>query len=413
MFRKKHNQPALSAALVALSVAGSLGLGEWVLSDIYHFPRALAPHPPFGNILPGAHIHLVQRDFTTDMNFNSEGFRGPDFIDQMESGEAVLFLGDSFIEGFGVDEAQRASNRVENLLQKNPQTKNLRALNAGQTMTGPFAYFKNLIHFGVALSPRAVVVGLFMGNDFIGARHFPVPNGYKVHNRLPIDLNRKVEGPLWRLGFLRELLATGLKGKTTLQPRVNTHKYWEFFYGKPIDRTFFLEESGLPEDQYAKHLKRIPGDVLQDFFLGKINPSYLIGSFPSETTTMERAFSDDDIRIVFDTLYEMYFVCSQRNIPFLLVIYPSPYQVYPEAYTTHLKQNLGYEDVPQSLRELGGIQNDLTKWLTREGIAFVDLSLQLDQKDFFPFDGHLNETGHSKTARLIHKQLVSLIARSN
>ncbi len=413
MFRRKHNQLLASSALIAFSLTLSLGLGEWILSSHYHFPKALAPHPPFGDILPGARIHLAQKDFEIDLNFNSEGFRGPDFETLLAEGEIILFLGDSFVEGFGVDENQRASNLVENLLREQPASQNIRIVNAGQTMTGPPAYFFNLIRFGLAFNPRAVVVGLFMGNDFIGARHHPVPNGYKVRKTLPVDLNPKMEDRPWRLGFLRTLLATGLKGGTTLQPRVNTNKYWEFFYGRPINRNFYFQESGLSREAFERHLERIPVNIREDFFSGKINPSYLVGSFTSGGPSSTDAFSDDDIRNTFDTLYEMYFVCSQRKIPFLLVLYPSPYQVFPEQYASHLKQNLGYIAIPQSLQELKGIRQSLIRWLENDGIPFVDLAPHLNANDFYLFDGHLNVSGQAKTAFLIYKELATLIQASS
>ena len=174
MSQNTRAHSALSTLTVILSIGASLFIGEWALRHFYHFPDSLAPFTPFRNTLPGSHFHLIQKEFAITLDYNRQGFRDRNFDDKLISPRKILFLGDSFIEGFGVEEHQRASNLVEKALNRESAGPTVAVFNAGQIMSGPSHYFSNLIRFGVGLNPDGVVVGLFMGNDFIGARKRPV-----------------------------------------------------------------------------------------------------------------------------------------------------------------------------------------------------------------------------------------------
>ncbi len=409
MPRNTRAQSAFTVLTVSVSIGASLFIGEWTLRSNYHFPDSLAPFTPFRNTLPDSHFHLVQKEFEINLDYNRQGFRDGDFETKLASPTKILFLGDSYIEGFGVEEHQRASNQVENILNKGSPKSPVAVFNAGQIMSGPSHYFSNLIRFGISLKPDALIVGLFMGNDFIGARHRPVPNGYTVNEQYPFYTQALDDKPFWKFPYLLTLFQCFLQNKNLLQPKINSEKYWKNFYGKEIDRDFFFEKSGMEYKEFENHISAIPKNILDDFTSGRINPSYLTSSFLSANTKEGPSYQDADIRNVFDILYEMYFVCSQRKIPFLLVIFPSPFQVFPKDYSTHLKQNFGYKQVPGSLKELDKIHQALIQWLSTEGIDFIDLKQVLTKKDFYLFDGHLNPEGQSRVAdQILRKVRTSL-----
>ncbi len=409
MSQNTRAHSALTTLTVILSIGASLFIGEWTLRHFYHFPDSLAPFTPFRNTLPDSHFHLIQKEFAISLDYNRQGFRDRNFDDKLKLPKKILFLGDSFIEGFGVEEHQRASNLVEKELNRESPNPTVAVFNAGQIMSGPSHYFSNLIRFGVGLKPNGVVVGLFMGNDFIGARKRPVPNGYIVADHYPTSILRESSPPLWEFPFLLTLISSSLDQNRLIQRKINTNQYWKYFYRRDINRDFFFEHSGMKQKEFDKHISNLPEDVRDDFFSGRINPSYLTSSFLSTLKSTGPAYTDNDIRNVFDMVYEMYFVCTQREIPFLLVLFPSPYQIFPEDYSTHLSEDVGYKEVPASLKELDNIHQALIDWLSFEGISSIDMKPVLKKEDFYLFDGHLNPAGQSKVADQILKKIRSWV----
>lgn len=405
MPQNSRTRLAFTILTLFVSICLSLLLGEWVFRYFYHFPRPLVSSSAFGNKLPEAHFHLKQKEFEIDLKYNAQGFRDNDFEEDLEADIRFLFLGDSFIEGFGVEEHQRASNQVEDALQKKYPDWSIAVFNAGQIVSGPFHYFKNLVKFGISLKPDGVIVGLFMGNDFIDGSRHPVPNGYKVTTTFPKTTSLHNDRPFWQLPFLYELMRLVFNKEPALERRIRTDRLWEYLYQQNIDKEFYLKNSGMDREAFEQHLKKVPVSVQNDFFSGRINPSYLSSSFQSHINSVDPPYSGDDIRTVFDMIYEMYFICNQRNIPFLIILFPSPYQVFPEAYRTHLKQNLGYQNIPASLKELDSIHQSLVDWLSAEGINTLDLKPLLRQEDYFIFDGHLNIKGQSRVATDILKKI--------
>lgn len=401
MSQNTRAHSALTTLTVILSIGASLFIGEWTLRHFYHFPDSLAPFTPFRNTLPGSHFHLIQKEFAISLDYNRQGFRDRNFDEKLKSPKKILFLGDSFIEGFGVEEHQRASNLVEMALNRESTNPTVAVFNAGQIMSGPSHYFSNLIRFGVGLKPNGVVVGLFMGNDFIGARKRPVPNGYIVADHYPTSILGESSPPLWEFPFLLTLIRSALDQENLIQRKINSNQYWKYFYGRDIDRDFFFEHSGMKRKEFDKHISKLPEDVRDDFFSGRINPSYLTSSFHPEVKSEGLVYTDSDIRNVFDMIYEMFFVCTQREIPFLMVVFPSPYQVFPKEYSAHLSQNVGYKQVPASLKKLDKIHHALINWLSAEEISTIDLKQVLKKEDFYLFDGHLTKEGQSKVASAI------------
>jgi hypothetical protein len=71
----------------------------------------------------------------------------------------IIFLGDSFIEGYAMDTAMRVSNQVEKRLHQE-------VLNFGVSCTAPTQYYLLYKHLAKQYSHNAVLVGIFPTNDF-------------------------------------------------------------------------------------------------------------------------------------------------------------------------------------------------------------------------------------------------------
>lgn len=96
--------------------------------------------------------------FESVYHINSYGARDKERIKTGDSNR-VIFLGDSFIEGYGLEESQRLSNRLEQLLKKE-------MLNFGCGYFTPTQEYLVYKHLASGFSHNTIVLGLLPFNDF-------------------------------------------------------------------------------------------------------------------------------------------------------------------------------------------------------------------------------------------------------
>lgn len=101
-------------------------------------------------------------EFTMRFSTNSLGFRGPEPGRFPERG--VLFLGDSFTSGYGVDDGEEFPDLVRRGLEASGI--DVPVVNAGSGNTGNGYWLHFLEREGTRFAPRLVVLG-FCGNDFV------------------------------------------------------------------------------------------------------------------------------------------------------------------------------------------------------------------------------------------------------
>lgn len=97
-------------------------------------------------------------EWDIEMRINSKGFRDEEFpVPAPEP--SVLFLGDSFVEGYGVDLDKSMVKTLERKLGR-------RVYNAGIQGRGPYSYFQIYEDlFRAHKDVKLVLIGFFMGND--------------------------------------------------------------------------------------------------------------------------------------------------------------------------------------------------------------------------------------------------------
>src|SRR3990167_3315053 len=100
-------------------------------------------------------------EFTMRFSTNSLGFRGPEPAGF--PGRGVLFLGDSFTTGYGVNDGEEFPDLVRRGLEASGI--GVPVVNAGSGNTGNGYWLRFLEREGTRFSPRLVVLG-FCGNDF-------------------------------------------------------------------------------------------------------------------------------------------------------------------------------------------------------------------------------------------------------
>jgi len=136
-----------------LWVVVALYVGEAAMGLIFEKSIALSPVPPHST------QHHATSDYAVTYRYNNIGLRGPDF-DPNVTYDALL-IGDSFIFGTGVEQDQTITGLLT--------ASGLRVFVAAEPATNPPQYLqKSKVLAAWGLKSRALVVGLFVGNDFQG-----------------------------------------------------------------------------------------------------------------------------------------------------------------------------------------------------------------------------------------------------
>ena len=135
-------------------------------------PSFSAFHPVYGKHLkPGFSATRKTPEFTMRITTNQFGFRGPE-IDALPE-RPVLFLGDSFTMGYGVNDGEEYPAIIAEALAADPAFARVEVLNAAIGDSGQGRWIKLLDHLGPDLQPRLVVMQ-FLSNDFSDNRRNPM-----------------------------------------------------------------------------------------------------------------------------------------------------------------------------------------------------------------------------------------------
>ena len=162
-----------SLALLLLSTVVSLGVAELVLSAI---PGVQEPERPVvtrydsllgWSLVPDTSATIREAEFTASERINALGLRGPEVPASKPPGEIrVLLLGDSFTEGYTVDQGQTLDRVLEGALGELPA----RVINAG---TRGWSTDQELLYFksnAAELAPDVTVLLFFINDVCMNAR---------------------------------------------------------------------------------------------------------------------------------------------------------------------------------------------------------------------------------------------------
>lgn len=99
---------------------------------------------------------------------NSLGMRNPEVVIPKPAGTIrILFIGDSFTFGWGVQEEQSHPYIVSEILKDRFPDKKIEVINGGVPATGPAFYYLFLKNIGIKLQPDYIVVGFYPFSDVL------------------------------------------------------------------------------------------------------------------------------------------------------------------------------------------------------------------------------------------------------
>jgi len=405
--------------LFCVSVMISLIASELILRQIYIIPgnipeEKLSRKYPLHFGFAGRIILADQLEFSIEMRYNRHGFRNDEFPENKNDQEVrFLFLGDSFVEGWGVAKKDRFSERlIKKLIPKS--NKKITLVNIGQLATQPIHYFRNLIDFGMSFRPDFVICGIYIGNDVMGGRseEGKLRRPFTINTTFP--LQEKPKPNLFGFFVLKRIfLETLTDAKSTLERRVMADTYWEVYWRKKINKNFFLSKLALEEKKFDTLVSSLDARFLKASLAGKLNPGYLIQAISNrlgkkDETDVSPYYNELDFLNVFETISEIARVVTSTGAQFLIVIIPDIDQVEPKKFRAFLKNIMGFQTIPHRLQELKTLKERLTLNLKKAQIPFVDITQILKEARepvFHLMDQHLNAKGHQLMAEAIYKKI--------
>lgn len=139
-------------------------------------PERLSNEPHLNNgdytYQPNQSEQFTHIEWDYRININADGFRNKKALADIKPG-SILLIGDSFTEGYGVDENDTFAAQLNRLMKKNGV--NADVYNAGQSDSGIVHYLAKYRHFFAKNDKiKTIVVGLMVANDLI--------------NNMPVDI---------------------------------------------------------------------------------------------------------------------------------------------------------------------------------------------------------------------------------
>jgi lysophospholipase L1-like esterase len=285
------------AVVVLLSLIAALGLAEWAVrtfSPQITGEVVFAYHPDLGAIpVPyqrgrKTSPHGVGYDFS----HNSQGFRGnreygPD------KGQAIriLFVGDSFTYGVGVDDAQAIPRQVEEILRARNYT--VEIINAGNPGKGKDYALRLLQVMGPQLKPDLVAL-CFFWNDYLDnadGEYFRLGENEELIPEKPRSLTAKkarienLPGINWLLSrsHAANLVRAGIVNLLRPSGRIQHGKKYN-----PREVTFNPQLTGIFLKQVIAAVPGLGSDILFFYLPEEQEVNYYRKS--GDTTSYEKSF---------------------------------------------------------------------------------------------------------------------------
>lgn len=319
--------------------------------------------------------------FFYDHRLNIYGFRGKDFaIDPTPGRKRVLFVGDSFTEGFGGSDDDTVPVHFERMLAQ----ESVEAINLGVGATNLQQYLLAARDGVPLLRPQAVFVLIF-------ANDFPVP-------ALPLRESTPPEFPRYNPLLPRVVQIGGrLKAGYGLPRRFVTgpHPFYQ-----PLSAT-------APDADWAK-VPNVDPEVYSSVERGTFSYQ-LLGSPEHFALWMSDDYSKKGGAQ--DHLKRMAQLCSEHQCR-LFVVY-IPHHVTANAIYIPAQNRLGGKGFPRgedmASPRYRTQQIHLTQVCKEQGLPFVDttdafVEAEKTQRMFWPMDGHCNPEGY----RFLAEQCVQL-----
>jgi aryl carrier-like protein len=342
-----------------------------VFLTLVDWPKGLPEYDPDLGFRCRAYYPTVDGSLT-----NAFGFNDQDHPLQKSPGTfRVLVVGDSFGWAGGGE-----GNYIALLRRKFERYYGdhlIEVLNSGYPGTSTGEQLAMLKKYGLQYNPDLVILGFYVGNDFIEADPYRKRIAF---NGVQADIDKRHEHRI--LGY--PIILPSRSFWILLQRYLTFTDSWR---ARREQQSLGQPQTLLSERSYL----RVEGRQL-DFF--NLN-SFREGRYKP------------NINYIFQSISEMDSLLSSRNIRFIVAIFPDEFQVNRKLFETLLaKFKLSQEDYDLNLG-----QNLLRSFLDSKGIRYVDLTDRFraegEKRDLYLLrDTHWNSAGIKLAADILFEELV-------
>jgi SGNH hydrolase-like domain, acetyltransferase AlgX len=313
---------------------------------------------------------------------NKFGFNDDDYPLQKTPGiYRILVVGDSF--GWAGGREGNYTTVLERQLDNHYGYHRIDIINAGYPMTQTAEQLVMLKKYGLQYDPDLVILGFFVGNDFIDGN----PNRKRiVVNDLYMDIDKRREHII--LGYpivFQSRLLLYVKQKYKIFTELRKAERAE------PSRSLSQEERGTLSEGTFLDVERAE----LEFF--NINPS-------------RKGRFQKNINYILQSIAEMDALLKSRNIKFIVAIYPDVFQINKTLLKAIVERfRLRIEDYDLDLA-----QNILKSFLQSKDIFYIDFTDRFrsegQEKDLYILrDSHWNRSGNQLAADILFETLVKRI----
>ncbi len=305
-----------------------------------------------------------------EVQTNSHGMRSPQIdIQKPPNTKRVLFIGDSFTMGWGVEASKAFPQQTEALLAQRNLPFAVQTINAGFTAAGPSGYWLSLKLDGLQFDPDVVVIGFFLGNDILSRKDV---EWVRVDAQGLPDVVRSRSNYVDATGQLR---LRALPPAYHIPYLRNTH-------------TFILLMNAL----YPGATIPNQDDLVKD----------TICVFNRECHAFDQAKSE--VKMLFSAMHTL---LAKQNKRLVIAIIPTNFQVH---FDVEYKRRYNLPLLPSERRFLN---DEFIEYFRANGIDYVDLLPPLlehagQNRLYYEMDDHWNETGHTIAAQAIAEKLLTI-----
>jgi lysophospholipase L1-like esterase len=383
-----------------IAIVFSMFVCDWVLG-LLNFPSENPRRVSHPKNIETVRNHL---EFQYVFKTNDHGLRYRNIPLEKTGTEYRIFVsGDSFTEGFGVEEENRFTSLLEKEFSSSSQP--VLFINGGLGGTGPLEYGRVFLSVGLEYSPDALLICIFP-NDL-------ADTPAKI-SQTPFNAPHNFRSGIKKIAY-------------TLWPRIYSllkRFYIQRLYLKKTRTSDFIatvtrqaEKRNIPQSRITAWQASVPQEMVE-----AVNQGLFIGSYLSAGLLHPTVFQDSiDIssELAGKKWQNMILILSkilagaeQKGVETAVVLIPAPFMYNPGQHSERNPWIVTGSEIRQGwLSEDTEIQKRLRQWTRAKGIAYLDLTpilrkaVRVNKNLNFELDGHWNNLGHQVAAKAIESWL--------
>ena len=324
------------------------------------------------SLVPNSKGRSITREWDVKYSINSFGLRDKEYPPQKDKNTfRILILGDSFTEGYGVEDDEVFAELLEKKLDASQKERKYEIINGGVASYSPLLEYLFLVKRGLSLDPDMVIL-FYDFSDICDDDEYEVLSSFDENTDVPVNC--------------APVKVVRAYSSNSLERFLIRHSAFYLYLEKKINNELYKIRDPEKYKRTAKHMKKEryiffrEGQEAVTFELWKRNEKYL--------TMIQK-------------------LLAEKGVAFILVSYPYAVEVNGEEWS---EGRIHSDFEKDRLYDEPKVVGYLEKFAERTKTPFINLydDLRLSEKHplYYPFDGHFTPNGHEVVADSMYKRLI-------